>query len=86
MAGYRSLAILALVAPIVACSSGSHDGWTPKSSDEPARAAQRECVEQVDAMMRLRGYPTYPLPETPQAEYRRTIFDQCMRRKGYEAD
>lgn len=74
-----------LVVPLIGCSS-AHDGWTPKSSDEPIKAARDECVEQVDATMRLRGYPTYPLPETPQAEYRRTIFAQCMRRKGYEPD
>jgi len=75
----------ALFAALAGCS-GAHDGWTPKSSDEPIKAANNECVEQVDATMRLRGYPTYPLPETPQAEYRKTIFAQCMRRKGYEPD
>ena len=36
--------------------------------------------------MRLRGYPHRPLPETPQFRYRKEIFAQCMRRKGYSAD
>jgi hypothetical protein len=45
-----------------------------------------ECDEQVDTTMRLRGYPVNPLPETPQFGYRKEIFAQCMRRKGFSAD
>lgn len=49
-------------------------------------AAYDECDEEVDVLMRLRGYPNRPLPETPQFEYRKTMFAQCMRKKGYAAE
>ena len=58
--------------------------WTA-SPDVPT-VAYDECTEQVDNTMRLRGYPLRPLPETPQFGYRKEIFAQCMRRKGYTAD
>lgn len=62
-----------------------HREWTAKG-DETARSAYDECDDELDSLMRLRGYPTNPLPETPQFAYRKAMFAQCMRRKGYEAE
>lgn len=58
--------------------------WT--ATEETPMAAFDDCAIEVDATMRLRGYPLRPLPETPQAAYRKEIFAQCMRRKGYKPD
>ncbi len=62
----------------------SYREWTA-GKDVPT-VAYDECTEEVDTTMRLRGYPNRPLPETPQFQYRKQIFGQCMRRKGYTAD
>lgn len=67
-----------------ACSSPAHREW--EAAGDVALIAHDECDDQVDTTMRLRGYPSNPLPETPQFQYRREIFSQCMRRKGYAAD
>jgi len=82
---------LRIAAPLVGllllagCGGGpSYREWTA-GKDVPA-AAFDECTEEVDTTMRLRGYPNRPLPETPQFKYRKEIFGQCMRRKGYTAD
>ena len=70
---------------LAACgSTPSHREW--EATEGSATIAFDHCDEEVDATMRLRGYPVNPLPETPQFSYRREIFAQCMRRKGYEAD
>ncbi len=76
--------LLCGVLTLAGCANPSHREWT--ASDDVATVAFDECTEQVDATMRLRGYPHRPLPETPQFRYRREIFAQCMRRKGYVAD
>lgn len=79
-----AVAFAALVG-LSACSSApEHEGWVAKK--EAGGAAYDECRDEVDTTMRLRGYPLHPLPETPQFAYRKTIFGQCMRRKGYEAE
>lgn len=79
------LAILSAVALLSGCSSPpAYREWTA-SPDVPT-VAYDECTEQVDTTMRLRGYPLRPLPETPQFGYRKEIFAQCMRRKGYTAE
>jgi hypothetical protein len=79
------LAAAALSATLTACSSPPrHEGWSAKK--EAGGAAYDECRDEIDTTMRLRGYPIHPLPETPQFEYRKTIFAQCMRRKGYEPE
>ncbi|WP_042697079.1 hypothetical protein [Azospirillum sp. B506] len=78
-------AALSTVALLSGCGSQpSYREWTA-SPDVPT-VAYDECTEQVDTTMRLRGYPQRPLPETPQFGYRKEIFAQCMRRKGYTAE
>jgi hypothetical protein len=78
-------AALSAMALLSGCSSPpAYREWTA-SPDVPT-VAYDECTEQVDNTMRLRGYPLRPLPETPQFGYRKEIFAQCMRRKGYTAD
>lgn len=82
---WARVAAPALCALLAGCSSPPrHEGWSAKP--EAGGAAYDECRDEVDAVMRLRGYPIRPLPETPQAEYRKSIFGQCMRRKGYEPE
>lgn len=66
-------------------STPAHREWTA-TGENTATAAYDECDDQVDTLMRLRGYPVNPLPETPQFQYRKSVFAQCMRRKGYEAE
>jgi hypothetical protein len=79
------LALLSGVFFLSACGSPPrHDGWSAK--DDIARTAVRDCDDDTATQMRLHGYPTNPLPETPQAAYRKTVMEQCMRRKGYEVD
>lgn len=79
------LAFLSAMALLSGCSSPpAYREWTA-SPDVPS-VAYDECTEQVDNTMRLRGYPLRPLPETPQFGYRKEIFAQCMRRKGYTAE
>jgi len=78
-------AALSALALLSGCSSPpAYREWTA-SPDVPT-VAYDECTEQVDSTMRLRGYPLRPLPETPQFGYRKEIFAQCMRRKGYTAE
>ncbi len=77
--------LLAGVALLAGCSSPpSYREWT--ASKEVPSVAFDECTEEVDVTMRLRGYPNRPLPETPQFQYRKEIFGQCMRRKGYTTE
>jgi ABC-type glycerol-3-phosphate transport system substrate-binding protein len=73
---------LAMLLALAACGNPSHREWT--ATDSSATLAFDACDEEVDTTMRLRGYPVNPLPETPQASYRKEIFAQCMRRRGYE--
>lgn len=81
----RVVAVLGGVLALGACGGNpTYREWTAK--DSTATAAFDECDEEIDAQMRLRGYPNNPLPETPQFKYRKTVFAQCMRRKGYESD
>lgn len=76
---------LACLAGLSGCSSTPrHEGWAAKA--EAGGAAYDECRDETDTTMRLRGYQIRPLKETPQAEYRKSIFAQCMRRKGYEPE
>ena len=76
---------LFLLPLVVGCAGPArHEGWVAKK--EAGSAAFDECRDEVDTTMRLRGYPIHPSPETPQFEYHKSIFAQCMRRKGYEAD
>lgn len=79
-----SAALSALVLLSGCSSPPAYREWTA-SPDVPT-VAYDECTEQVDTTMRLRGYPLRPLPETPQFGYRKEIFAQCMRRKGYTAE
>lgn len=65
-------------------STPSYREWT--ASKETPNIAYDECTEEVDTIMRLRGYPNRPLQETPQFRYRKEVFAQCMRRKGYSAE
>ncbi|MGF7174242.1 hypothetical protein [Azospirillum doebereinerae] len=82
MTRLRIAAALAGLLLLAGCGGGpSYREWTA-SKDVPT-VAYDECTAEVDATMRLRGYPNRPLPETPQFSYRREIFSQCMRRKGY---
>lgn len=77
------LAAFVLLA-LAACGGGrDRPEWRP-AGEAPLENAQDECQVLVDDQMRLRGYPRRPSPETPQALYRREIFDACMRGKGYE--
>lgn len=79
------VAALAAAVVLTGCSGQpSYREW--KATEETPMAAYDECGVEVDATMRLRGYPLRPLPETPQAGYRKEIFAQCMRKKGYKAD
>lgn len=79
----RLLAMLPLLA-LWGCGGGrDRPEWKP-AGEAPLETARDECQTQVDDQMRLRGYPRRPSPETPQALYRREIFDACMRSKGYE--
>lgn len=78
-------AALSALALLSGCGSPpAYREWTA-SPDVPT-VAYDECTEQVDTTMRLRGYPLRPLPETPQFGYRKEIFAQCMRRKGYTTE
>lgn len=80
-----ALPLAALLLGLAGCSGPPrHEGWTAQK--EAGGAAYDECRDEVDSTMRLRGYPIRPLPETPQFDYRKTIFGQCMRRKGYEPE
>lgn len=73
---------LAGVTLLAGCGGGpSYREWTA-GKDVPS-VAYDECTAEIDSTMRLRGYPNRPLPETPQFSYRKEIFGQCMRRKGY---
>ncbi len=88
MTGFRNArpwmlpAGLAALTLLVGCGGPpAYRDWTA-GQDVPTIAFD-ECNEQVDNAMRLRGYPLRPLPETPQYGYRKEIFAQCMRRKGY---
>lgn len=79
------LVCLSALALLTGCGSPpAYREWTA-SPDVPT-VAYDECTEQVDSTMRLRGYPLRPLPETPQFGYRKEIFAQCMRRKGYTTE
>lgn len=78
----NAVLLLGSVLALAACgSTPAHREW--EATDGSATLAFDECDEQVDTTMRLRGYPVNPLPETPQFSYRKEIFAQCMRRKGY---
>ncbi|NYZ15285.1 hypothetical protein HL658_22325 [Azospirillum sp. RWY-5-1] len=81
----RATIILGCLALAGCGSTPTHREWTA-TGEGTATAAYDECDDQVDTLMRLRGYPVNPLPETPQFQYRKTVFAQCMRRKGYEAE
>lgn len=83
----RGAAVLVgTILSLAACGNTPvHREWSAKG-DETARSAYDECDDELDSLMRLRGYPTNPLPETPQFAYRKAMFAQCMRRKGYEAE
>ena len=82
MATLRFALLLGGVLALTACgNTPTYREWT--ATKDTATAAYDECTEQVDTTMRLRGYPYRPLPETPQFKYRKEIFSQCMRRKGY---
>lgn len=86
MTGRCRWAIMLGVVALAGCGGNpAHREWTA-AGDATATAAFDECDDQVDTLMRLRGYPVNPLPETPQFQYRQTVFAQCMRRKGYEAE
>ncbi|MGQ9368996.1 hypothetical protein [Azospirillum sp. ST 5-10] len=76
--------VLCGAALLAGCSNPNYRDYT--ATDDSAVLAFDSCDYEIDTVMRLRGYPPNPLPETPQAEYRRVVFDQCMRRKGYDAD
>ncbi|MFD1623126.1 hypothetical protein [Azospirillum griseum] len=77
--------LLAGTVLLAGCGSApTYREWT--ASKEVPAVAFDECTEEVDVTMRLRGYPNRPLPETPQYQYRKEIFGQCMRRKGYKAE
>ncbi|MBP2313025.1 hypothetical protein [Azospirillum soli] len=77
--------VLTGVLTLAACgSTPTYREWTATETTAPA--AFDECTDEVDTTMRLRGYPYRPLPETPQFKYRKEIFAQCMRRKGYSAE
>lgn len=78
------IAVLAGMLVLAGCSKPSYRDWTARS--EVGQVAYDECTDEVDATMRLRGYPLRPSQETPQFAYRKEIFAACMRRKGYEAD
>ncbi|WP_029007296.1 hypothetical protein [Azospirillum halopraeferens] len=85
MPGIARLAAMAAGAVLlVGCGNPSHREYTARA--DSALLAFDECDYEIDTLMRLRGYPPNPLPETPQAGYRKVVFDQCMRRKGYDAD
>ncbi len=85
MATLRFAVLLSGALTLSACgSTPTYREWT--ATENTATAAFDECTDQVDTTMRLRGYPYRPLPETPQFKYRKQIFAQCMRRKGYSAD
>jgi hypothetical protein len=58
--------------------------WRPAESGAPRLAALEECDDSTGRIMRLRGYPARPSPETPQYRYRAQWFAKCMRDKGYE--
>ncbi|PWC33198.1 hypothetical protein [Azospirillum sp. TSO35-2] len=83
MTGFRIAGLALATATLLAgCGSApSYREWT--AGEAVPTIAYDECTEQVDNTMRLRGYPLRPLPETPQFGYRKEIFSQCMRRKGY---
>ncbi|AWK88976.1 hypothetical protein [Azospirillum thermophilum] len=77
--------MLGVVLLLAGCGGNpSYREWT--ASNHTPNIAFDECTEEVDSIMRLRGYPYRPLPETPQYRYRKEILSQCMRRKGYEPD
>ncbi|MBP2301254.1 hypothetical protein [Azospirillum picis] len=88
MTGFRiacPLAALAAVTLLSGCGGPpAYRDWA--AGEQVPTIAFDECNEQVDDSMRLRGYPLRPLPETPQFQYRRAIFAQCMRRKGYSQE
>ncbi|MBP2229463.1 hypothetical protein J2847_002762 [Azospirillum agricola] len=85
MTRFRTAGALAGLLLMAGCGGGpSYREW--EAGKEVPVVAYDECTEEVDATMRLRGYPNRPLPETPQFRYRKEIFGQCMRRKGYSAE
>jgi hypothetical protein len=84
------LALAALLLP-AACGGDAGTGrledpgrWRPAESGAPRLAALEECDDSTGQIMRLRGYPARPSPETPQYRYRAQWFAKCMRDKGYE--
>lgn len=80
--GLKIAALLGTTLALAACgSTPAYREWS--ATKTTATAAYDECTDEVDTTMRLRGYPKHPLPETPQFGYRKEIFGQCMRRKGY---
>ncbi len=75
--------MLGTVLLVAACGSSGDTPIVWEADGDPIRIAQDACTEEVSVLMRLRGYPRRPGPETPQYEYRQIMFARCMGRKGY---
>lgn len=89
----RAAALAALVLPAACGGTVAVEGrledptrWQPAEEEAPRLAALDDCVDSTGQLMRLRGYPARPSPETPQYRYRAEWFAKCMRDKGYETD
>ncbi len=82
----RWVAAVMMVVGLVGCGSDPDDEWEVVDPDQVRDLALDACTREVDTLMRLRGYPERPRPETPQYGYRLIFFERCMTDRGFERD
>jgi len=79
----RASAVVVVV--LAACGSEVTTRPAPVwvAATDVSQIAANECREMTDVIMRQHGFPTYPAAWTPHQRYRRTVFADCMTKKGY---
>lgn len=76
---------LPFVAALVALAGcGGPPRWT--AGDEAVTVAEADCADWTNGQMRLRGWPPRPLADSPQANARAALFEDCMTRRGLTLD
>lgn len=71
---------LPLIAAMVVLSACGGPRWT--AGEQTVEVATAHCEDWTNGQMRLRGWPPRPLAESPQANARAALFEDCMRRRG----
>lgn len=76
----RSVRLPLVLALVALAGCGGPPRWT--AGEETVEVAKADCDDWTNGQMRLRGWPPRPLSESPQANARAALFEDCMRRRG----